>query len=173
MNIAMIGDTQVEKNNINAKSISSLSQMAIIDTKNNVSGKNHRIQRAAKSIIVSIQTMIVMAAENQANFHNIIIPLRTGLESIRYIVLHSISRDIIPPQIKSTIAKPVISIKERPKSNKIRRISPKARVSSKTENRINITPRKAIRPKNLLRIISRNVLSAILNMAKKFLVIRF
>ena len=112
---------------------------------------------------VSIMTTEDITNEKPVHFPRIIIPRLTGLESIRYIVRHSISRAIIPPQRNSTIANPVISTKERPKSKRTLRTSPSARVSSTRERRMNMIPRKAISQKNLLRIISRKVLSAILN----------
>jgi hypothetical protein len=167
------GEVQEEKKIMSAKSNSSLSHVATIADKNNISGKNPCIPRIPSNINVSIATIRVIAIEKPINFPRIIVPRRIGFESMRYMVLPSISRAIILHPIKRTIARPVISIKEKPKSKSMRRVSPRASVSSTSERRTNTTPRNARSPKNLLRIISRKVLSAILNIEEKFLVFSF
>ena len=75
----------------------------------------------------------------------------------------SISRVIIPPPRRRITRNPVISINESPKSVSTRSVCPRERVSNISDERNKRTPRKTISEINLLRSISRKVLSAILN----------
>jgi len=78
-------------------------------------------------------------------------------------VRHSISRVIIPQPRSRMMRSPVISINESPKSVSTRSDCPSESVSNTSDERKSITPRNATSEMNLLRMISRNVLSAMLN----------
>ena len=75
----------------------------------------------------------------------------------------SISRAMSHPARNNITAKPESSINESPKSIITRLFSPSAKELSQSDNKIKTTERKIISDKNLLRINSLKVLSAILN----------
>jgi len=143
--------------------ISSLIHIARIAVKKRGSMSMPLRERISSRTTVSTKTITPITHENHKNFPNTIAPLFMGLESIRYMVLPSISRAIILPQRNKITISQVISIKERPKSYNTLLDSQRERVSMTRETPTNTIPSNTKRDRSLLRIISRKVLRAILN----------
>ncbi len=163
MNIASPGDTTVENNKLRARSERSLRNIPRIAKMNTESMATHCDMSIAMRIASSIRNTRSRTTENPKNLPNMIIHRRMGFERMRYIVRPSISRAMSPPARNSITARPESSIKESQKSIITRLFSPRARESSPRDKIISTMERKIISEKNRLRTISRNVLSAILN----------
>ena len=163
MKIATVAPTKVEKKRMSAKRISSFRKIPSTATKKIVSGLFPEKKRRRRSSKSSRSTTSKRTRENPKNFQRIIFPRAIGLERRRYIVRPSISRAIIPPASKRTIENPESSIKESQKSNSTRRVSPRESVSSTREKSTKKIPRKISNEKNRLRMISRKVFLARVN----------
>lgn len=111
----------------------------------------------------SMRSTSESTAANPVNLPNMIDPRLMGLERMRYIVRPSISRAMRPPASRSMTASPESSRNDRPKSIITRLFSHRANESSQSDSAIKMTERNMMSEKNRLRTISRNVLSAILN----------
>lgn len=86
-------------------------------------------------------------AANPMNLPMMIIPRLIGFDSMRYIVLPSISRAMSHPARSSTTARPESSKNERPKSIITRLFSPRANESSPSDRAIRIIERNIISEK--------------------------
>lgn len=83
INMAIIGDTNVEKNKISASKEESFKKIPSTATKKTISGGNPLRNNRSKRIPTSSNDTSSSTQTNQRNFHKIIAPLETGFESIR------------------------------------------------------------------------------------------